>query len=249
MISSIRQNIGLVMGRSFVISLVTDGRIGASVILSRRLCGSGAGSEVPFGQSRLFVSDNEGVAMPAHGDNGTVSSPFMIIQETWIPAYPPKREPRVPGVGMTEDAGSASCTTSKTGLKAAHLRRQAKCLQAEIPVVKIREDRSPGADLWAALNFGKWKDILHMRTGLEAATSDIRKGAEMPGFDSLRRLLFRIEEEALRNPIEAWWAAMPPCMVHWRLLGQSLFSKLKTHNLQLRGGSGVDAPRPFIMER
>lgn len=43
-----------VMGRSFTISLVTKSRIGASVNLSRRLCGSGAGSEVPSGQSRCF---------------------------------------------------------------------------------------------------------------------------------------------------------------------------------------------------
>lgn len=42
------------MGRSFLISLVTKSRIGASLNLSRRLCGSGAGDDVPFGQSRCF---------------------------------------------------------------------------------------------------------------------------------------------------------------------------------------------------
>lgn len=41
------------MGRSYSISLVTKSRIGASLFLSRWLCGSGAGSEVPSGQSRF----------------------------------------------------------------------------------------------------------------------------------------------------------------------------------------------------
>ena len=44
----------IAMGRSFSISLVTKSRIGASVNLSRGLCGSGAGNEVLSGQS-LFV--------------------------------------------------------------------------------------------------------------------------------------------------------------------------------------------------
>lgn len=56
---------------------------------------------------------------------------------------------------MSADKGADE---RRSGFKAAHLRRQAKCLQAEIPVVKIREDRSPGADLWAALSFGKRQD-------------------------------------------------------------------------------------------
>jgi len=43
------------MGRSYSISLVTKSRIGASQFLSRRLCGSGAGDEVPSGQSRCFL--------------------------------------------------------------------------------------------------------------------------------------------------------------------------------------------------
>lgn len=41
-------------GRSFLISLVTKSRIGASLNLSRRLCGSGAGDEAQPGQSRCF---------------------------------------------------------------------------------------------------------------------------------------------------------------------------------------------------
>lgn len=41
------------MGRSFVISMVTKGRIGATQFLSRRLCGSGAEKEYQPGQSRF----------------------------------------------------------------------------------------------------------------------------------------------------------------------------------------------------
>lgn len=38
-------------------------------------------------------------------------------------------------------------------IKAAHSRYQAEPCRQEIPVVKIREDRCPGADPWAALRF------------------------------------------------------------------------------------------------
>lgn len=80
------------MGRSFSISLVTKSRIGASLNLSR----------IPQGRTGRSIITNvniahnlvvrpvfilrqdagatfridEGAAMPAHGDNGTVSSPF-----------------------------------------------------------------------------------------------------------------------------------------------------------------------------
>lgn len=60
------------IGRSFRISCEVKGRIGASIILSRRLCGSGAMMMILFGQSRFQISDNEGVAMPAQAITRTV---------------------------------------------------------------------------------------------------------------------------------------------------------------------------------
>lgn len=140
------------------------------------------------------MSDNEGVAMPAHGDNGTVSSPFMIIQKTWIPAIPPQQPtscmPGTPVAGMTGISGlkAASYWDENSG---------AMCVGAL---------SSHGG---AALNFGKWKDILHMCTGREP-----RKQLNhlTPGFDT------------------------PLC-----------FNFNREHTLQLRGGSGVAAPRPLYL--
>ena len=49
----------LSMGRSFYLGLIAFARIGASLFLSRRLCGSGAGSEVTSGQSRFFNTEKK----------------------------------------------------------------------------------------------------------------------------------------------------------------------------------------------
>lgn len=106
------------MGRSFLISLVTKSRIGASLNLSRRLCGSGAGSEVPSGQSRCFL---------------------------------PQRK--------------AEKSRDYSGLKAAHYIRQADGMHARISPVKRGEYRQPGCDRWAALNFEISKHTLQLRGG------------------------------------------------------------------------------------
>lgn len=111
----------IAMGRSFFISLVTKSRIGASQILSRRLCGSGAVIVIPSGQSRCY---------------------FTQI-----------------------DAGTASCATSRSGLKAAHYIRQADGMHARISPVKRGEYRQPGCDRWAALNFEISKHTLQLRGG------------------------------------------------------------------------------------
>lgn len=110
----------IAMGRSFTISLVTKSRIGASVNLSRRLCGSGAGDEVPSGQSRCFF----------------------------------------PQINADKSADER-----RSGLKAAHYIRQADGMHARISPVKRGEYRQPGCDRWAALNFEISKHTLQLRGG------------------------------------------------------------------------------------
>jgi hypothetical protein len=170
------------MGRSFSISLVTKSRIGASVNLSRRLCGSGSGNEVLSGQSCFGLSDNEGVEMPAHGDNGTVISPFTINQKEQI-IY-----------------AQLSADERRSKLKAASY------WEEDSGFVNPGAISSHGG---AAFNFDKWKGTLHMRTGLDAASSDIRMDAEMPGFDS--RLCFNLNRQhtlQLRAEVESTPSAL-----------------------------------------
>lgn len=68
-------------GRSFLISLVTKSRIGASLNLSRRLCGSGAGDEVPSGQSRCILPQRKAEKSRDYSGLKAASRPRPRIQQ------------------------------------------------------------------------------------------------------------------------------------------------------------------------
>jgi hypothetical protein len=129
------------LGRSLDIGFVAFSKIGAPIILSRKPQGRTATTDI-VSTSSLVINDGE--VRPVFCVMDIMDD--MDVMDGMDTAQPAKSD-------FLLYQGENGCAVVLSGFKAAHLRHQAKRLQAKIPVVKIREDRCPGADLWAALSF------------------------------------------------------------------------------------------------